>query len=159
LLAFVAWHLANYRKVIGSLCIFSTSLILIAPFIFAYFKEPKTDKRICDRYSQATTVNKYLKDSSKPVFLYKRFEEISSLLFYYNKPLPIIHSESHDLAYGQITKLNPDAFVTEEVLKTPCIVVVLDRDLPDFHTEMTHLHISNHALTYKLYKINIFEVN
>ncbi len=158
LLAFVAWHLAKYRKVIGSLCILSVASMLIAPIVLAHYKEPKTDKRLVDKWTQEKTA-RFLKDVSKPVFLYKRFEEVSSLLFYYEKPLPIIHSDSNDLAYGQMTKVNPHMFVTEDVLNKPCIVIVLDRDLKDFHIQMAALHIQSHRLIYKLNKTNIFEVN
>ena len=158
LLAFMAWHLSKYRKVIGSICIVSVAIMLIAPTVLAYYKEPKTDKRLVDQWTQEKTA-RFLSDASKPVFLYKRFEEISSLLFYYGKPLPIIQSESNDLAYGQITKLNSHIFVTEDVLYKPCVVVVLDRDLQDFHAQITSLHVQSHRLIYKLNKTNIFEVS
>lgn len=157
LVAFIAWHLEKYKRLIISLGVFSAALILIAPFIFA--KEPKTGSRICDRYSQEKTVNNYLKYTNRPIFLYKRFEEVSSLLFYYDKPIPIIHSQSRDLAYGQMTRINPSTFVEEGVFKKPCVVIVLDRDLQDFHKEMSDLGIPIHVLTYKLYQTNIFEVN
>ena len=81
------------------------------------------------------------------------------MLFYYDKPIPIIHSQSRDLAYGQMTRINPNSFVEEETFKKPCVVIVLDRDLQDFHKEMDDLSVPSHTLSYKLYKTNIFEVN
>lgn len=39
-------------------------------------------------------------DRAQPIFLYKRFEELSSLPFYVGRPVPIIQSESRDLWYG-----------------------------------------------------------
>lgn len=40
-------------------------------------------------------------DKTQPIFLYKRFEELSSLPFYVGRPVPVIQSESRDLWYGQ----------------------------------------------------------
>ena len=153
---FLAWHLEKYKKVIISLCVLSSAIVLIVPFVFAH-REPKTDKRWCDQFSQETVVQKYLKSTSKPVFLYKRFEQVSSLLFYYDKPIPIIRSESCDLAYG--CRGNPDMFVTEEVLRKPCMVIVLDRDLDDFTAMVNRSQPIKNTLMYKLCKTNIFEVN
>ncbi len=47
-----------------------------------------------------------------PVALYRDFEQISSLLFYLHRPLPVIDSASKDLYYGQHTPAGRKLFFT-----------------------------------------------
>jgi len=47
-----------------------------------------------------------------PVVLFRDFEQVSSLLFYLHRPLPIIDSASKDLYYGQHTRAGRKQFFT-----------------------------------------------
>ena len=51
-----------------------------------------------------------------PVVLFRDFEQVSSLLFYLHRPLPVIDSASNDLYYGQHTPAGRKLFFTSHDL-------------------------------------------
>lgn len=78
---------------------------------------------------------RFLKPFHKPIYLYKRFEHFSSIIFYYGKPLPIVDSESADLAFGQKTPAAEGRFFDfQTVMEDPCskLFVVHRRDINEF---------------------------
>lgn len=79
-------------------------------------------------------------NTEKDVFLYKRFEELSSLPFYLGRRVPIIHSESRDLWYGQQTGRHANWFLDEKALdQNDAYVYVLKRDQSDFEARFQEL--------------------
>lgn len=70
------------------------------------------------------------------VYLYRNFEELSSLPFYLKHPIPVIDARSNDLFWGgKLRKndilLSPDQF-NERSASQQVAVVVMDRQLADF---------------------------
>ncbi len=74
----------------------------------------------------------FLTDDTRPVYLYKRFEELSSLPFYLGHNVPLVSSESQDLLYGQKSRPDSPIFVTKEHIKPHGFMVVHRRDLSEF---------------------------
>lgn len=75
------------------------------------------------------------KQFTEQLVYYKRFEEISSFLFYYNKPIPIVHSESRDLWFAQSAGYGKSIFLQSlGGLESPNIIV-LKRDQEAFQKE------------------------
>jgi 4-amino-4-deoxy-L-arabinose transferase-like glycosyltransferase len=75
------------------------------------------------------------KQPIQEIYLYKRFEHLASIIFYYGKPLPLVDSESADLAFGEKT---PQAagrfFAFDNVVADPApkLFVVHQRDVTEF---------------------------
>lgn len=70
------------------------------------------------------------------VYLYRNFEEQSSLPFYLKRPLPVVDAHSNDLYWGNRLRKNdiiisPEQFV-RLVAEHPAAVIVMDRQLKDF---------------------------
>ncbi len=78
---------------------------------------------------------RFLKQFHKHIYLYKRFEHFSSVIFYYGKPLPIVDSESADLAFGQTTTAGKGRFLDFQTAAEdpyPKLFVVHQRDIKEF---------------------------
>lgn len=70
-----------------------------------------------------------------PVYLYKRFETFSSILFYHGTPLPIVDSESADLDFGSKTPEAQGRFLSfDTVFQDPSAkaFIVHERDKKNF---------------------------
>ena len=77
------------------------------------------------------------KQPIREIYLYKRFEHLSSLIFYYGIPLPMVDSESADLAFGEKTPAAEGRFLSfQTVIQNPSskIFVVHSRDRKEFET-------------------------
>lgn len=70
----------------------SAALLMTATFI----APQHTDKISAKRGAEFLRTQ----NQSRNIYLFKRFEHISSFIFYYGRPLPIADSESADLAFG-----------------------------------------------------------
>lgn len=72
----------------------------------------------------------------RTVYLYRNFEEQSSLPFYLRHPVQIVDARSNDLFWGNRLRKNEIAIDTErfaqELTRQPVAIVVLQRQLPDF---------------------------
>ncbi len=113
----------GYKILVGGVVI--SALLLLGGVYYAQYKEPEITVRNSIAYL----------DLTQNVFLYKRFEELSSLPFYLGRTVPLINSESRDLWYGQQKMQHPHLFLNESVLDScSAYVYVLKRDLPDFES-------------------------
>jgi 4-amino-4-deoxy-L-arabinose transferase-like glycosyltransferase len=95
---------------------------------------------VVPRYETAISCNQAVQFLQKhpqggAIYLYKRFEHISSFVFYYGKPIPILDSESADLAFGASLDRHKDSFLTwkEGRRRSPIFTcVVCPRDEVEF---------------------------
>lgn len=104
-----------------------------------------------DQMSVKNTVP--LLNKENPIYLYKRFEELSTLPFYAGKEIPIIESESRDLWYGQHVSKKEYLFLSlNSYLKKPASIYVMKRDQASF--------LKKHADIPKeiLYDSNIYSI-
>lgn len=74
--------------------------------------------------------------AGRSVYLYRNFEEQSSLPFYLKHPVPIVDARSNDLFWGNRLRVNdiiisPERF-SREMLQKPVAIVVLQRQLAEF---------------------------
>jgi 4-amino-4-deoxy-L-arabinose transferase-like glycosyltransferase len=74
----------------------------------------------------------FLNNTPRPVYLYKRFEELSSLPFYLGRKVPILESQSQDLLYGKVNCPDSEIFITKKDIKPHGFMVVHKRDLSEF---------------------------
>lgn len=94
--------------------------------------------------------------SQKKVYLYRRFEELSSLAFYVGHPVPIIDCQSHDLWYGKTQGHRLELFLTCDDVKSGSVVVA-SRDDETFrnHFQGRFTEQSTRAIgPYKIYYIH-----
>ena len=74
--------------------------------------------------------------AGRQVYLYRNFEEKSSLPFYLKKPVPIVEARSNDLFWGNKLRSNDRIISTDQFAgRLPnhaVAVVVMDRQLKDF---------------------------
>lgn len=74
--------------------------------------------------------------AARTVYLYRNFEEQSSLPFYLKKPIAVIEPRSNDLFWGNKLRSNDIMISTEQfaarLQNQPVAVVVRDRQLKDF---------------------------
>jgi hypothetical protein len=77
---------------------------------------------------------------TRNVYLYRNFEELSSLPFYLKKPLAIIDSRSNDLYWGNKLRSNDIVISTNQfeprLQNQRLVVVVMERQLKDFKTNV-----------------------
>ena len=75
----------------------------------------------------------------RPVYLYRKFEELSSLPFYLAKPLPIVDSRSNDLYWGNKLQANDlmidGAQFARNAAAGPVAIIVMEKQLQDFRRE------------------------
>lgn len=83
---------------------------LIVPFSFVMVSGMVAAQNDLSEAGFARTIA--ARTAGHPVVLYRDFERISSLLFYLNRPLPVIDSASKDLYYGQHTPAGRKLFFT-----------------------------------------------
>lgn len=129
--AFGAALLAWRKAAIGVLAYLGISAwIATALALILGAMEPLTSTRLLAQYLQSDL-------NGRPVYLFRNFEEMSSLPFYLKKPLPIIDARSNDLFWGN--KLRPEngifvsgAQFARELARQPLAVVVMERQLQDF---------------------------
>lgn len=92
-----------------------------------------------------------------PIYLYKRFEELSTVPFYVGRPLPIINSESHDLWYGKQSLKREDLFpFFENENQKQHIVYVMKRDREEF---LKKHEDSPKKIIYASYNYSVFLIN
>ena len=76
--------------------------------------------------------------AGRPVYLYRNFEELSSLPFYLGQPVHVIDSRSNDLYWGNKLQANTllidGATFAEAATEHPVAVVVMQRQMDDFRT-------------------------
>jgi 4-amino-4-deoxy-L-arabinose transferase-like glycosyltransferase len=74
--------------------------------------------------------------AGRPVYLYRNFEELSSLPFYLGQPVHVIDSRSNDLYWGNKLQANTllidGATFAEAATEHPVAVVVMQRQMEDF---------------------------
>jgi 4-amino-4-deoxy-L-arabinose transferase-like glycosyltransferase len=109
-----------------ALPIFSMALLAVAIVPL----EPQISARPLAQYLQQT-------QAGRQVYLYRNFEELSSLPFYLKQTVPVIDSKSADLFWGD--RLRPgnrsivsSAQFAEKLSQQPVAVVVMNRELPRF---------------------------
>ena len=77
--------------------------------------------------------------ANRQVYLYRKFEELSSLPFYMGRPLHVVDSRSNDLYWGN--KLQPNdllidgARFAQDAAAGPVAIVVTAHQMKDFRTE------------------------
>jgi 4-amino-4-deoxy-L-arabinose transferase-like glycosyltransferase len=118
-------YLENYRwkKTILALALLSSAILVIGGIFYIRAKE--------DHFSTKSSLEVFKKDET--VYLYKRFEEFSTVPFYTGKLVPLLNSESRDLWYGQQSGLRPDLFLSSEnVIEKETAIYVMKRDKDEF---------------------------
>jgi 4-amino-4-deoxy-L-arabinose transferase-like glycosyltransferase len=128
--------ICKYRKPL--LSFFLMTICIIPLIIFFINFKSKTQ----DEYSQITIAN-YIQthDSKRPIYLFRNYERISSILFLLQKPIPIIDSVSKDLYFGSHTDQAKDWFITKDDFlkianKQNCYVVLLKKKADEFHSKI-----------------------
>lgn len=115
------------------------NFFLVAGFVFPLINFYVEIHHLTDnKFSQITLLH-YIKshDSTRKVYLFRDYEEISSVLFFLQRPLPIINSASQDLYYGSRTQKAKTWFITnqqfiQEIIKQPVYVILLKERLQEF---------------------------
>ncbi len=104
-----------------------SALILLGGSIYVKSVESDITERKTIEYLENNSENSNL-------YLYKRFELISSALFYYDKRLPIINSDSKDLWFGSKTRYGTGWFINWNNVPedTPAHILVHKKDLTEF---------------------------
>lgn len=90
-------------------------LLGLQPAILLFFALPVI-QGFEDRFS-AKGIAEPLAQTSNPVYLYRDYEKISSVLFYVGRPVVIIDSLSNDLLYGENSGKRSDLFITSAQFK------------------------------------------
>jgi hypothetical protein len=88
-----------YRQLTRKPLLQFASIICLVLFLVVFYVIDK--QKIEDTRSEialADYINQH--DSERPVYLFKDYEKVSSILFYLKKRLPMIESKSQDLYYG-----------------------------------------------------------
>ena len=130
LLALFAALLAWRSSRIGILSYLALPALITAALAVAIVPlEPQVSARALAQYLQQQT--------GRQVYLYRSFEELSSLPFYLKQPVPVIDSVSADLFWGnRLRPGNPvmlsSAQFAQELPRQRVAVVVLDRHLQEF---------------------------
>ena len=74
----------------------------------------------------------FLNNTTRPVYLYKRFEDLSSLPFYLGRKIPILDSQSQDLLYGEVNRPESPIFLKKQDINSRGFMVVQRKDLSEF---------------------------
>jgi 4-amino-4-deoxy-L-arabinose transferase-like glycosyltransferase len=85
-------------------------------------------------------VAEYLRTASggHTVFLYKDFEDVSALMFYFKRPISLIDSDSSDLQFGSSRSAHSGRFISGDQFvrlgqRHEVFVVVMEKRLNEFH--------------------------
>lgn len=124
--ALVAWR--STRIGILSYPVLS-ALIMVVLAIAIIPLEPLVSARPLAQYLQ--------QQDGRQVYLYRTFEELSSLPFYLKQPVPLIDSDSSDLFWGNRLRAGnlimlSSAQFAKKLAQRPVAVVVMDRQLQKF---------------------------
>ncbi len=141
----IAWwfqHISHRLRWAVGFVLFNAMLIITACILL-----PKYEKKL-----SAQPFFKEYPIYEKLVY-YKRFEELSSFLFYLKTPIPIMKSESRDLWFAQHHGYGPSIFVDTNYEDGPFYLIVLKRDLEDFARDFPHeMKVMYDSETYKIFK-------
>ncbi len=129
----------HYRKPLLS---FILTAGLAFPLINFYIQFEKITQNTYSQKSLAGYIQTH--NHQQKVFLYQNFEQLSSLVFFMQHPLPIIHSKSKDLYFGQHTPQAQGWFYSNKAFKHyqyehPSIVIVRPSNLTNFLQAMKPL--------------------
>lgn len=117
------------------------NFLLIAGFIFPAINFYVRIRHLTENDFTQVTITNYIKqhDSRRKTYLFQDYEEISTTLFFLQKPLPIIDTVSRDLYYGYHASgdggwfINHNQFL-KEAQQQPVYVVLLKKRLNEFNT-------------------------
>jgi 4-amino-4-deoxy-L-arabinose transferase-like glycosyltransferase len=112
-------------------------------------------KKIEAEINEKALINNYVKKEGKSnLYLYKRYELVSSSLFYYDKRLPIINSDSKDLWFGSTTSYGKDWFIDWNKIPqhNPIHILVHEKDRHEFEG-----HCPLCSVLYEGYKTTIYK--
>lgn len=121
------------------LLIASTAIPLVIGFVW-------DKQRLQPQRSEVLLASYILKhDPERPVYLYQNYEQISSILYYLKKRLPIIDSQSQDLYFGSHTPEAKDWFITTDEFKSQVenkhvYVVIENKKIAQFKSEVQGSH-------------------
>lgn len=111
--------------------------VLVVPIIIVFVWDKQ---RLQPERSEIQIANYILQhDPNRPVYLYQNYEQISSILYYLKKRLPIIDSTSKDLYFGSHTPEAINWFITSDqfkqrIKKQNVYVVIESKKIPIFKT-------------------------
>lgn len=115
------------------------SFLLIAIFLLPWIYFLIADKQYLQPERSTILIGEYIKahDSKRPVYLYRDYEEISTILFYTQRRIPIIDTVSRDLYYGSHTPVAQGWFITsqdfrKQASKQAVYVVMQSWRIPEF---------------------------
>jgi 4-amino-4-deoxy-L-arabinose transferase-like glycosyltransferase len=127
---FLAAFLAGWQSRVGvTSYVLPAALCASALLVAINAIEPQVSNRPLAQYLQHEM-------AGRPVYLYRNFEELSSLPFYLGHPVNVIDSRSNDLYWGN--KLQPndllidDAQFIQAESQHPVAVIVMQRQMADF---------------------------
>lgn len=116
------------------------NFLLIAGFIFPAVNFYVRIRHLTENDFTQVTITNYIQqhDAQRKIYLFQDYEEISTVLFFLQKSLPIIDTVSRDLYYGYHTSwderwsINHNQFLGE-AHQHPVYVVLLKKRLKDFN--------------------------
>lgn len=104
------------------------------------------DKQYLQPERSAVALSQYIlsHDAERPVYLYRDYEKISTVLFFVQKRVSIIDSDSKDLYFGSTTPAAKGWFITtSEFISTakqqPVYIVTMDKKLPELNNALQAL--------------------
>jgi 4-amino-4-deoxy-L-arabinose transferase-like glycosyltransferase len=114
---------ANWKNFITGVALLSSAIMIVGGVVYVRQKE--------DKFSVKRSIG--FLDLKESIYLYKRFEELSTLPFYVEREIPILDCESKDLWYGQRVGKRPDLFLSSrDTFLNQRSIYVLKRDERDF---------------------------
>jgi 4-amino-4-deoxy-L-arabinose transferase-like glycosyltransferase len=133
LLAFVAAWVAWRRAQIGLIAYLALPFYIALALTLTLVEiEPMISTRRLAQYVKSDL-------AGRNVYLYRNFEELSSLPFYLKRPVQVIESTSNDLYWGNRLHVNEIVLSAKkfetDAQQASVAVVVPDRQLPGFKTE------------------------
>ncbi len=119
------------------------SFLLISGFILFWIYFLIADKQYLQPERSAVLIGEYIKvhDNKRPLYLYRDYEEISTILFYTKRRIPIIDTVSRDLYYGSHTPEAKGWFLTNQDFRNqansqPVYIVMQSWRIPEFKMVM-----------------------
>ena len=120
----------HFEKLLKLGVLFSATVLITATFLVSNYNTQFSAKSAVD----------FLKKNyaQSEVYYYKQYECLSSVLFYWNQPIPIVDSVSSDLDFGSKLPQGKGMFLTWDDVKsksTPKLFIVHPKDVNEFEAK------------------------
>ncbi|MBM3610112.1 MAG: glycosyltransferase family 39 protein [Alphaproteobacteria bacterium] len=120
----------HFEKLLKLGTIFSVTALITATFLV-----PKYTSQFSAKSAVDFLQNNQIQGS---LYYYKQYERLSSFLFYWNQPIPIVDSVSSDLYFGSKLPQGKGMFLSWEDMKTkpvPQLFIVHPKDASEFENK------------------------